>query len=213
MTRIVTCYYGKLNMAKRIYKKYQVSLNTSNIWDNSPKSDILLKTYIWKTPTFRRSDVRICQLVPVSNLDHFLPGAADAVSIKNRWYSAKGRYGAVQTPWRQRSFKEKVLQCSTAQGWYSASTMMRSLKKQRQDAFLLITSLRGHSLASPVSKREINKAGAVPSEHEDASQPIAVDCSAPCSTCLCDYSSDRFDWRLFQNQGKEEEWKSLFLSH
>ena len=83
------------------------------------------------------------------------------MSIKNRWYSAKGRYGAVQTPWRQRSLKEKVLQCSTAQGWYSASTMMRSLKKQRQDAFLLITSLRGHPLASPVSKREINKAGAL----------------------------------------------------
>ena len=39
--------------------------------------------------------------------------------------------------------------------------MMRSLKKQRQDAFLLITSLRGHPLASPVSKREINKAGAL----------------------------------------------------
>ena len=32
------------------------------------------------------------QLVPVSNLDLFLPGAADTVSIKNRWYSA------VQTP-------------------------------------------------------------------------------------------------------------------
>ena len=91
-----------------------------------------------------------------------------------------------------RSLKEKVLQCSTAQGWYSASTMMRSLKKQRQDAFLLITSLRGNSLASPVSKREITKAGAVPSENEDAS-PIAVDCSASRSTFLRDYSSDRFD--------------------
>ena len=137
--------------------------------------------------------VSIEQLVPVSNLDLPLPGAADAVSIKNRWYSAKGRYGAVQTPWRQRSFKEKVLQCSTAQGWYSASTMMRSLKKQRQDAFLLITSLRGHSLASPVSKREITKAGAVPSsKHEDAS-PIAVCSSASRFTCLCPYSSDRFD--------------------
>ena len=111
MTRIVTCYYGKLNMAKRIYKKYQVSLNTSNIWDNSPKSDILLKTYIRKTPTIRRSDVRICQLVPVSNLDHFLPGAADAVSIKNRWHSAKGWYSAMQTPWRQGAEKKK---------WYSA---------------------------------------------------------------------------------------------
>ena len=62
---------------------------------------------------------------------------------------------------KARSLKEKVLQCSTAQRWYSASTMMRSLKKQRQDAFLLITSLRGYPLASPVSKREINKAGAL----------------------------------------------------
>ena len=36
--------------------------------------------------------VSIKQLVLVSNLDLPLPGAADAVSIKNRWYSAKGWY-------------------------------------------------------------------------------------------------------------------------
>ena len=161
----------------------------------------VLKVMVFETYIFERlapfADpmyVSVEQLVPVSNLDLFCLGLSWAVSIKNRWYSAKGRYGAVQTPWRQRSLKEKVLQCSTAQRWYSASTMMRSLKKQRQDAFLLITSLRGQSLASQVSKGEINKAGAlIPSEHEDASQPTAVDCSASRSTCLCHYSSDRFD--------------------
>ena len=42
--------------------------------------------------------VSIKQLVPVSNLDRPLPGAADAVSIKNRWYIVKGWYSAVQTP-------------------------------------------------------------------------------------------------------------------
>ena len=79
----------------------------------------VLKVMVFETYIFERlapfADpmyVSIKQLVPVSNLDLPLPGAADAVSIKNRWYSAKGWYSAVQTPWRQGAKKKK---------WYSAA--------------------------------------------------------------------------------------------
>ena len=61
---------------------------------------IVFETYIFErlAPFADPMYVSIKQLVLVSNLDLPLPGAADAVSIKNRWYIVKGWYSAVQTP-------------------------------------------------------------------------------------------------------------------